>query len=346
MQRISSAPRAGWQDIVREQALVYAGADVPQALAQWDESACYVLTMREVRGLEAATNELHDLCLAAARHVVTTARYAEFGVPPWAAPALRQSLTAGAPSLYGCLDLWYDGASPPKLLEYHADVPPALVEAAICQWYWLEQTRPDQDQWNQLHERLVTGWHAVAMRLGEKSVHCGWSDLDLSGANRVAVGYLAETARQAGLAVHVLPMRAIGWDGSRFVDDRAEPILTCFKLYPWSWMVREPYGPLALAETSRVNWLEPAWKLLLSSPALHALLWELNPGHPNLLPAQPGSPREVAPLPTFEGQFVAVSSWVVSDAMGRGRAAGVGFRESTGPTMTEYARFVPHVVTS
>jgi len=42
---------------------------------------------------------------------------------------------------------------------------------------------------------------------------------------------------------------------------------------------------------------------------------------------------------------VAVSSWVVSDAVGRGRAAGVGFRESTAPTMAGYARFLPHVVT-
>jgi len=346
MQRISSAPRAGWQDILREQALVYAEADVPQALRRWDESACYVLALSEVRALEAATEELHGLCVAAARHVVTNARWAEFGIPDWAAPAVRRSLASGAPSLYGCLDLWYDGRSPPKLLEYRAETPPALVEAAICQWYWLEQARPAQDQWNQLHERLVNGWYTIAGRLGEKSLHCGWSDAEATGVDRVTIGYLAETARQAGLSVRVLPMRAIGWDGARFVDDRGEPIRTCFKLYPWSWMVTEPYGPLALNQNTAVNWLEPAWKLLLASPALHPLLWELNPGHPNLLPAAPDQPREVPPLPSFDGQSVAVSSWVVSDTAGRGRPAGVGFRESTGPAMAGYARFVPHIVTS
>jgi len=223
MQRISSAPRAGWQDILREQALVYAEADVPQALRRWDESACYVLALSEVRALEAATEELHGLCVAAARHVVTNARWAEFGIPDWAAPAVRRSLASGAPSLYGCLDLWYDGRSPPKLLEYRAETPPALVEAAICQWYWLEQTRPDEDQWNQLHERLVAGWHAVANRLSEKTVHCGWADLDTVGTDRLAVGYLAETARQAGLTVQLLPMREIGWNGTRFVDGAGEP---------------------------------------------------------------------------------------------------------------------------
>ena len=345
MQRISSTPRPGWPDIIREQAANYAGADVPQALARWDESACYTLSLAEVRGLEAATEELHELCLAAARHVVANSRYAEFGVPDWAAGAVRRSLASDAPSLFGCVDLWYDGASPPKLLEYHADTAPALVETAICQWYWLEQTRPDQDQWNQLHERLVTAWHAMATRLGEKSVHCGWSEAEPTGADRVAAGYFAETARQAGLSVRVLPMGAIGWDGSRFVDEREEPILTCFKWYPWAAMVREPYGPLALSETSGVTWLEPAWKLLLASPALHAVLWELNPGHPNLLPATPDAPREVPPLPVFDGRPVAASSWLVADGTGRARAAGVGFRESAGRSIAAYARFVPHVVT-
>src|SRR5436190_16255448 len=168
MQRIGSAPRTGWQDVVREQALLYAGTDLPRALSRWDETACYVLALPEVTRLETATEDLHEMCLAAARHAAASGRLADFGIPDWAARAVHRSLAAGAPSLYGCLDLWYDGTSPPKLLQYHADVAPALVEAAICQWYWLEGAHPQQDQWNQLHERLVDGWRAVAGRLSEK----------------------------------------------------------------------------------------------------------------------------------------------------------------------------------
>jgi glutathionylspermidine synthase len=363
MHRISSAPRAGWQDIVREQASEFAGTDAPEALGKWDEAACYVLSLREVLRLEAITEELHAMCLAAARHVVTNSRYTEFGIPAWAAPGLRRSVAAQAPSLYGCLDLWYDGTSQPKLLEYHPDSLPGLVETAIVQWYWLDQVSPEQDQWNQLHERLVTGWQALAPRLTDKTVHFGWSDLDTVGTDRMTVGYLAETARQAGLATVPLPMRSIGWDGERFVDHQGEPIATCFKLYPWTWMIREPYGQYALADATQITWLEPAWKLLLASPALHALLWELYPGHPNLLPAFLDSPHDLTdydavalagtsgycyratnPLPQFDGQHVALTSWVVTDLDGKGRAAGAGFRESVGPTMAGYARFVPHVV--
>src|SRR5256714_10226533 len=210
MQRISSAPRAGWQDILREQALVYAEADVPQALGHWDESACYLLTLPEVLRLEAVTEQLHELCMAAARHVVMNARYARAALPGWAAQAVRRSLTSGAPSLYSSLDLWYDGTSPPRLLQYHADVPPALVETAICQWYWLEQTRPDKDQWNQLHERLVAGWHAGAKRLSEKTVPCGWSGPDTLGTHPLALGGPAGTPRPARPTRRAAPRPAGG----------------------------------------------------------------------------------------------------------------------------------------
>src|SRR5256885_824493 len=193
MQRISSAPRAGWQDILREQALVYAEADVPQALGHWDESACYLLTLPEVLRLEAVTEQLHELCMAAARHVVMNARYAELGIPDWAAPALRRSLTSGAPSLYSSLDLWYDGTSPPRLLQYHADVPPALVETAICQWYWLEQTRPDKDQWNQLHERLLARWHAGAHPPSPQTLPRGWAGPGTRRTDPLAIRYPAGT---------------------------------------------------------------------------------------------------------------------------------------------------------
>jgi glutathionylspermidine synthase len=323
MHRIPSDPRPGWQAVVREQA--------PDAVDRWDESACYVLSLPEVLRLEAATEELHRMCLQAARHVVQTQRYADFGIPDWAGPAIRRSLAAGAPSLYGCLDLGYDGVGPPKLLRYHADVPSGLLEAAVVQWYWLEQTRPEQDQWNQLHDRLVAAWYAIGSRATDKTVHCGWWEPDPT------VDYLAETARQAGLSAYPLPMRSIGWDGSRFVDDRDEPIRTCVKRYPWAWMIHEPYGRLALAETTPVTWLEPAWKLLLDSAALGPLLWELHPGHPNLLP-------DPTPPPRVDDRYVVLSSWVVTGADLEGRAAGVGFWESPEPTIAGSARFVPHVV--
>ncbi len=387
MHRIASTPREGWQSTVRGQGMAAVEVATPDGriMPRWDESACYSLALAEVLRLEAATEELHEMCVAAARHVVSRGRFADFGIPEWAAASVRSSLEAGPPTLYGRMDLWYDGANPPKLLEYDADTPSGLVEAAIIQWYWLDETRADQDQWNRLHERLVEAWQGMSSRLPAPTVHFGWSDADPSGTDMSTAGYLAEVAAEAGLDARLVPMRMIGWDGERFVDEAQSPILTCCKTYPWDWMIREPYGRLALAPNASTLWIEPAWKLLLSNKSLLAVLWELFPDHPNLLPAFLDGPRHLReyvakprlgrrgaairlitasgelvvdgpyggegyvfqqflPLPSFGGNHVVLSSWVVANGQGRAAPAGVGFQESTGVLTDDYARFVPHFV--
>ncbi len=52
----------------------------------------------------------------------------------------------------------YDGGHEPKLLEYNADTPTALLEASVTQWYWLKDTQPGADQFNSIHERLLAKW--------------------------------------------------------------------------------------------------------------------------------------------------------------------------------------------
>jgi glutathionylspermidine synthase len=333
MHRISSEPRPGWQQTVRDQGV---------SLAHWDETACYVLDLPEVLRLEALTEELYGMCLAAVRHVIEQGRYADFGVPEWAVPGVHASLLSGAPSLCTRLDLWYDGNRPPKLLDCRSDVPDGLVETSIAQWYWLDQTRPDQDQWNSLHERLLTGWRTIAKELRYPSVHFGWSQLDPTGGDELAVGYLAGVAEQAGLGTRLIPMHLIGWDGQRFLDDAGSPIVTCFKRYPWEWMIREPYGRLALAPGTPTTWIEPPWKLLLSGTPLLATLWQLFPDHPNLVPAFTGRALELPQPPSFSGNPVVLTTWLVTGEDGRPHSAGAGFRESGADG---YERFVPHYVT-
>jgi glutathionylspermidine synthase len=311
------------------------------SLAHWDETACYVLDLGEVLRLEALAQELYNMCLTAVRQVVEQGRYADFGIPDWAIPAVHASLLSGAPSLCTRLDLWYDGNRPPKLLGCRPDVPGGLVETAIAQWYWLEQTRPDQDQWNSLHERLLSGWRSIGQSMRHRTVHFGWSQLDSSDGDELTAGYLAGLAEQAGLTPRLLPMHTIGWDGSRFLDDENTPIATCFKRYPWEWMIREPYGKVALAPNTPTTWIEPPWKLLLSGPPLLSALWQLYPDHPNLVPAFPGRPVEAPPPPSFAGNPVVLTAWLVSGEAGQVYPAGAGFREAAADGSE---RFVPHYV--
>ncbi|MGA5358915.1 glutathionylspermidine synthase family protein [Streptomyces purpurascens] len=393
MERRTMEPRPGWQQTVEEQGLIYPLTRYPDDSLRpyWDESAYYVFTLAEIEALEEVVEELHRMCLEAARHIVAEDRFADLGITdPRVARAVAESWhrRAELPSLYGRFDLRYDGTGPAKLLEYNADTPTSLVEAASPQWFWMEERFPGADQWNSLHERLIDAWKKQAALLPPGSpLYFAYSSADELGEDLMTVAYLKETAEQAGLETDWISMEEIGWDrlSGRFVDQRLRFIRSAFKLYPWEWLTTDRFAGHVLdtldngGGTGSTLWIEPAWKMLLSNKALLAILWELYPGHPNLLPAyldgprdlsstkgwvakpllgregagvtvhDPGSPptlrdepccyQQLAPLPDFDGNRVVLGAWVVEN-----ESAGLGIRESSGLITDEYARFLPHVI--
>jgi Glutathionylspermidine synthase len=326
MQRHRIEPRPHWQQIVEEQGLVFPVTRFPDGTLRpyWDESAYYTFTLPEVEALEEVVEELHAMCLQAADHIVAKDRFAELGITD---PALAATIArswrrrAEQPSVYGRFDLHYDGTGPAKLLEYNADTPTTLVEAASPQWFWMEERFPGADQWNSLHERLVAAWRRQAALLpAGQPVYFAYSHDDEQGEDQMTVLYLRETAQQAGLATRGIAMEDIGWDplSGRFVDDQYRFLRSVFKLYPWEWLVNDPFGKHALRTadlgggSGSTLWIEPFWKMLLSNKALLAVLWELFPGHPNLLPAHLGGPRDLTewiakPLLGREGSGIRVS---------------------------------------
>jgi glutathionylspermidine synthase len=288
VRRERGAPRPGWERTVTEQGLVFAtpgrgGTSRPY----WDESVHYVFDRNEIRALQADVELLHSMCLNAVDHVVTTERFADFALPRWAWEGVAASWKRSDPHVYGRFDLRYDGSGPAKLLEYDADAPTTLLEASVPQRRWLSDTHPGDGQWNSLHERLVARWRTVADQLPGSELHFTWSGGDTSGKDRATAGYLQQTAAEAGLDTIGLTIEDLGWDSAldRFVDLAESPIAALSKLYPWEWVLDDQFGRFALRSLPATLWVEPLWKTLLSNKALLAVLWELNPGHPNLLPA-------------------------------------------------------------
>ncbi|MGP3773835.1 glutathionylspermidine synthase family protein [Streptomyces sp. SDT5-1] len=395
MKRHTITPRPGWQQTVEEQGLIYPLTRYPDDSLRpyWDESAYYEFSLPEVEALEEVVEELHRMCLAAAEHIVSENRFADLGITdPRVAAAVAESWRRRAelPSVYGRFDLRYDGTGPAKLLEYNADTPTSLVEAASPQWFWMEERFPGADQWNSLHERLVDAWKKQASLLPPGSpLYFAHSSADELGEDLMTVGYLKETAEQAGLETGWISMEEIGWDSlsERFVDNQLGFIRSIFKLYPWEWLTTDEFAPHVLAGldngggTGTTMWIEPAWKMLLSNKALLAVLWELYPDHPNLLPAYLDGPRELAaadgpgyvakPLLGREGAGVTIhepgsappdleearcyqqlsalpdfdgNRVVLGAWVVEDDAAGLGIRESAGLVTDEYARFLPHVI--
>ncbi|MEU9389178.1 glutathionylspermidine synthase family protein [Streptomyces sp. NPDC048324] len=329
MRRHTITPRPDWQRTVEEQGLIYPLTRHPDGSLRpyWDESAYYSFTLGEVEALEETVEELHRMCLAAAGHIVAEGRLPELGVTdPRVAEAVTEAWRRRAelPSLYGRFDLRYDGTGPAKLLEYNADTPTSLVEAASPQWFWMEERFPGADQWNSLHERLVAAWKRQAPLLPPGSpLHFAHSSEDELGEDLMTVAYLKETAEQAGLDTDWISMEEIGWDSfsGRFVDNRLRFIRSCFKLYPWEWLTTDAFAGHVLdtldngGGTGSTLWIEPAWKMLLSNKALLAILWELYPDHPNLLAAHLDGPRELT-----------ATGWVAKPLLGR-EGAGVTIHE-------------------
>ena len=78
----------------------------------------------------------------------------------------------------------------------------------------------------------------------------------------------------------------IGIDGQgRMVDQDDYVISALFKLYPWEWLAIEDFGDRILPRMAETLWFEPVWKMMWSNKAVLSVLWEMFPGHPNLLEA-------------------------------------------------------------
>ena len=134
MERRERAPRQDWQRRVEEVGFPIHTADAPY----WDESAFWAFTPGDVDLLERATADLQEMVLAAVGHVLETGRYWErLAIPREMVPLIARSWEGvdgdGDPSIYGRMDLAWDGVGTPRLLEYNADTPTGLVEAAVVQ---------------------------------------------------------------------------------------------------------------------------------------------------------------------------------------------------------------------
>jgi glutathionylspermidine synthase len=255
-----------------------------------------------------------------------------------------------------------------------------LLEAAILQWYWLKDKFPADDQWNSLHEQLVDRWKQVRDLLPSSELHLTWSGGETTGEDQITTTYMQETAAEAGFQTVGLMIEDVGWDSAleRFVDLEEDPIHAIFKLHPWEWVLEDDFGKQVVSSLPQTAWIEPLWKTLLSNKAILAVLWEMYPGHPNLLPAYVDDPHELteyvrkpklgreganvtvvgAGMETSTGGVYGEEGFVyqlldplpefddMRPALGAwivgDSSAGLGIRETAGLITDDGAAFVPH----
>lgn len=377
MQRLTTSPRSHWQEKVEAQGFHFHTVEEDgQSSPYWDEGTYYRFSAHEVDLLETASYALNGMCLQAVEHVLANDLFDQFRISKEVAAYVRTSWEEDEHTVYGRFDLAYDGAQPPKLLEYNADTPTALLEAAVVQWFWFREQFPGADQFNSIHERLLEIWSILKNQTEDRWYFTSLAD---HVEDYLTVHYLRDTALQAGLETAYLPIEQIGWNSrlGMFVDEANRPLRHVFKLYPWEWLVREAFGPHLLARGTR--WLEAPWKMLLSNKALLPILYHLFPDSPYLLKtawepfgptyvrkpilgreganitlvydgkplletdgvygASPCIYQEFFPLPSFDGRYAVLGSWMVN-----GSACGMGIREDRHVITQNTSCFVPHII--
>lgn len=379
MKRISCTPRAALSEIAERYGF---GFTVIEGKVYWDESKYYAFTLEEIeRDIEGPTNELHEMLMEAAAAVIESDELLrKFAIPEESWGAIRDSWEIDM-SVYGRLDLRYDGTGPAKLYEANYDTPTSLFEASVFQWDWLMSEHPMHDQFNSIHENLVEAWKAFGEYNYSNTLHFACI-LD-SVEDTFTTQYMMDTAVQAGFRTKLIDMKDIGigrlQNEDVFTDLEDEPIGVLFKLYPWEHMLREEFSKFV--GKTNTKFVEPPWKAIISNKAILPLLWEMYPDHPNLIEAyylddpknvkegfvvKPYFSREGAgiiipgveqteeeedhggyimqkytPLPKFGDSYPVIGSWVIN-----GESCGIGIREDDTLITKNTSRFVPHLITN
>jgi glutathionylspermidine synthase len=386
MDRFETPPRPDWQAKLEEVGLTYHSNGIePQSGTDgglwWHEASHWRLTSAEVDLLDDATVELHARCLDAVDFLVNRepAQLQElFGLPEWMANYLRRSWMRGDPTLMGRFDLAFDDrAGVVKMLEYNADTPTLAIETGVAQWFWLQDTHPEADQFNSLHEKLLAAFQEIAPRVQGKPIH--FAAFEDSAEEWAHATYYRDLAEQAGIRTVPIDINRIGWNGVQFMDEADQRIHFLHKLYPWEWVERDAFGPNLASDSCGV--LEPPWKAVLSDKMIMAVLWRLFPGHPNLLETVPGRvalegpyvhkpclgregsniamvqgglttastdgpygggdarfvTQAMATLPQRDGWNAVIGSWIVG-----AESAGIIIREGRQAIMRDTSRVVPH----
>ncbi len=373
MKRLVVPQRRDWQSKFEELGFSFHSVEG----SYWSEGICYEFSSDQIDHLEETTQELHDMCLKAVDYVISGNLFGRIGLGEQAADLVKESWSSEEASIYGRFDFSYDGKGEPKLLEYNADTPTALYEASIAQWVWLEEAFPGCDQFNSIHEKLLDAFNSAKRKMPLIS-RLYFSSVKDHEEDFVTVEYMRDVAQQAGIETRHIYVEDIGFDPDtgRFVDLEEETICFMFKLYPWEWLLADDFGKYI--KPGIITLFEPAWKMVLSNKGILPILWEMYPGHENLLPSYFDSSRfgqDFVKKPLFareganiefskEGaQIVTEGTYgsegficqelselpsfggrypVIGSWIVNGLAAGIGIREDDTPVTKNTSNFVPH----
>ena len=253
---------------------------------------------KEANAYYEAANELYDMYVNAAQHVIDNNLFHEIGIPFNLVDIIKNSWENDVHwHLYGRFDLagGLDG-KPIKLIEFNADTPTAVFETAIIQWAMLKLNHMDEAaQFNDLYESLKQNFKRL-ITLGDEDadfdeLYEGWGILFSSIAGSIedeqTVKLLQYIAKEAGFETDFAYVDEVVFDDNEGIFKGDEKFEYWFKLVPWESIAIDE-GELALilsniVKNQKAIIINPAYTLLFQSKGILKILWDLYPNHPLLL---------------------------------------------------------------
>lgn len=382
MDKVTIAERPDWRDTADRMGFRFHTIDGER---YWDERAYYRFTTAEIDHLEQATHAVHEMCMTLVDTVANSeALMAKLAIPAAYHDLIYNSWRIAQPHLYGRMDFSYDGQGAAKLLELNYDTPTSLLESAAFQLVWFEERLaqghlPAQaDQFSLIAELMQ-----ARFELFNDGTPFHFSAIAGSVEDRGTTDFMRAMAEHIGIETHHIDVQHIGLNAAgHFVDMAGQPIQRLFKLHPWEHIFQEPFGT-AIAQ-SGTQFVEPAWKAILSNKGILPMLWAHFPDHPNLLPAfrdegtsrplpkgwvrkpffsreganielctQDGQ-RESAPGPYHDAPYILQAlaplprfgdSYTLIGSWTIGdQAAGISIREDDSLITKDTSRFLPHII--
>ncbi|ADV68070.1 glutathionylspermidine synthase family protein [Deinococcus maricopensis] len=324
MQRLTLPERPDWPARLERVGMDWYAATPEHPVPYWAEDACYAFTPAEITRIQADAARLARAVLDATDHAIERGLLGALGLPEFLHGAVRDSWERDDPTVYMRLDLALDADGQVHLLEVNGQTPTSLVEAAVCQWHWLEDRQargelPGATQWNTVHEALLEQWGHLRSARGVQHVHFAAAH----GAHEdfATVQYLRDLATQADLSTSYLDVEDVGASPDRaFLLDRQERDMTHLMwLWPFEFAWEEAFAP-HLART-HTRFVEPLWKAVTSSKGLLAVLSDLYAGtrgilHASLHVGDVDGPVVRKPLFSREGQNVTITGMHAQETHG------------------------------
>jgi glutathionylspermidine synthase len=256
------------------------------------------ITPDEAEAYYTAANELYDMYVKAAEHVIENELFFELGIPFNLVDTIKKSWENDVHwHLYGRFDLagGIDG-KPIKLIEFNADTPTGLFETAIVQWAILKSNNMDEaQQFNTVYEAISENFKRLITLFEDtqqfEELYKGWrilfSSIEGNDEEEVTTRLLQRMADDAGFITGFAFLHEVLFNEESICDKENQQYEYWFKLFPWEDIAIEE-GELALMlnkvlQNQAAIILNPAYTLLFQSKGMMKILWDLFPDSPYLL---------------------------------------------------------------